>query len=66
MDTNRLRLLLDKRDEIDRELVSLVTGNGSAPLKKPVKCSSCGDTSHTARNCPQRMSEGATMEDTPS
>lgn len=52
MDTQRMRALLDKRDEIDRELIELVTGNGT---KKPVKCSACGQDGHTARTCANKV-----------
>jgi hypothetical protein len=48
LDTARIRQLLDKRDDIDRELQELISG------KKPVKCSHCGGENHTARNCPSR------------
>lgn len=51
MDTLRIRQLLDKRDDIDREIQSIV--NGDAP-KKTLTCSICGG-SHTARTCPQKQ-----------
>lgn len=52
MDTQRIRQLLTRRDEIDRELVELVTGNGQ---KKPVTCSACGAEGHTARTCTKKQ-----------
>lgn len=51
MDTQRIRALLDKRDEIDRELAEIVTGNAQ---KKGVTCSHCGESGHTARTCPKK------------
>ena len=50
MDTQRIRALLDKRDEIDRELTELVTGTAQ---KKTLTCSVCGGP-HTARTCPNK------------
>lgn len=50
MDTNRIRQLLDKRDDIDREFVEIVGGQ-----KKPVRCSHCGGDGHTARTCAMRQ-----------
>lgn len=55
MDTNRLRELLDQRDDIDREIHSLVAGTAVTPnVKRAVTCSLCGETGHTARVCPQK------------
>jgi len=52
MDTQRIRQLLDRRDEIDRELAEAVSGNGNGNgHKKTVKCSACGEEGHTARTC---------------
>ncbi len=51
MDTQRIRALLDKRDEIDAEIVALVT-NGKE--RKPQKCGKCGSTEHNARACTQQ------------
>jgi len=51
MDTNRIRALLDKRDELDAEIVALVSGGSKE--RKAQKCGRCGDTSHNIRNCPQ-------------
>ena len=51
MDTQRIRQLLDRRDEIDRELVELVSGQA----KKAVKCSTCGEEGHTARTCTKKQ-----------
>jgi hypothetical protein len=54
MDTQKIRTLLDKREEIDRELVELVSGNVGTSAKKSVKCSHCAEEGHTARNCPHK------------
>jgi len=54
MDTQRIRQLLDQRDAIDRELTQLITGNAAPANKKAVRCSSCGEEGHTARNCPSK------------
>lgn len=48
MDTTRIRHLLDRREEIDREIIEIVTGQS----KKVVRCSVCSTEGHTARNCP--------------
>lgn len=52
MDTNRIRQLLDQRDELDRELASAVNGaTNSTSNRKPASCSKCGEEGHTARTC---------------
>lgn len=43
--------LIRKREEIDERLTALLCGDLK---KKPVKCSHCGETGHTARNYPSR------------
>lgn len=62
MDANRIRTLLDKREEIDREIVELVSGNGT---KKAVKCSVCGDEGHTARTCTKKVEPPQLVPPTP-
>lgn len=47
IDTARIRALLDKRDEIDLEIVAAL---GNAP-KKPIKCGTCQQEGHSARTC---------------
>ena len=55
MDTQRLRELLDQRDDIDREISSLVIAAGySHPPKRAVSCSLCNQHGHTARTCPTK------------
>ena len=49
IDTSRIRNLLDKRDEIDREL------SEALGQKKSVTCSHCSQQGHTARSCPQKV-----------
>lgn len=56
MDTIRIRQLLDKRDELDKEIVALVT-EGAVKERRAQKCSVCGDTAHSARTCPKRPTE---------
>ncbi len=51
LDTNRVRDLLNRRDEIDAELAGIFAGN--VP-KKEITCSKCQGKGHTARSCPQR------------
>jgi hypothetical protein len=46
IDTQRVRELLDKRDQIDTELAAIFSGT-----KKQVTCSKCGTAGHTARTC---------------
>jgi hypothetical protein len=48
IDTNRVRELLDKRDEIDQELGSIFKE------RKTQRCSKCGEEGHTARTCPKK------------
>lgn len=50
MDTNKLRELLDKRDELDAEILSIVSGMKE---RKPQTCGNCGETGHSARTCPK-------------
>jgi hypothetical protein len=50
IDTARVRELLDKRDAIDAELAAIFLGKE----RKPLTCSICGGTDHTARKCPQK------------
>ena len=51
MDTQKLRELLDKRDEIDADIAAAV--GGKVKERKPQACSKCGSPDHTARNCTQ-------------
>lgn len=51
MDIERIKTLIAQREQIDSELVSLVT-NGTKPKeRKPASCKTCGSLEHTARNC---------------
>lgn len=50
MDIQRIKSLLNKREEVDRELVALITGGE----KKAVVCSNCKEEGHTARTCPKK------------
>lgn len=43
--------LIRRREEIDEALTALLSGEVK---KKPVKCSTCGESGHTARTCPTR------------
>lgn len=51
IDTQRIRELLNKRDEIDVELAGLFSG--IAP-KKAIKCGHCSQERRTARTCPAK------------
>lgn len=53
MDTQKLRDLLNKRDELDAEIASTVLGASKQP-RAPQTCSLCKSTEHSARKCPQR------------
>jgi hypothetical protein len=44
--------LIRKREEIDEQLIALLCGEAK---KKTVKCSHCGESGHTARTCPTRV-----------
>lgn len=43
--------LIRRREEIDQQLTALLSGEVK---KKTVKCSTCSEAGHTARNCPSR------------
>jgi hypothetical protein len=49
--------LIRRREEIDEQLMMLLCGETK---KKPVKCSHCGESGHTARTCPSRPTAEAT------
>jgi len=51
IDTNRVRELLNKRDEIEAELAAIFTGTKE---RKAQRCSKCGEEGHTARTCPKK------------
>jgi hypothetical protein len=51
IDTNRVRELLNKRDEIDAELAGIFTG---ILPKKTLRCGACHEEGHTARTCPTK------------
>ena len=51
IDTQRIRALLDKRDDIDKELTEAFSGQQA---KKTITCSLCKAEGHTARTCPQK------------
>jgi hypothetical protein len=48
--------LIRKREEVDEQLMALLCGEVK---KKPVKCSHCGESGHTARTCPSRAGSSA-------
>jgi hypothetical protein len=52
IDTAKIRELLDKRDEIDNQLMSMFNGNGKE--RKKQSCSKCGSDQHNARSCPEK------------
>jgi len=51
IDVNRVRELLNKREEIDLELTSMFNGGMD---RKPQRCSKCGSEDHNARSCPNK------------
>lgn len=51
IDVNRVRDLLDKRDEIDQELTAIF---GGTKERKPQRCSKCTEEGHSARTCPKK------------
>ena len=51
IDVNRIRDLLNKREEIDQELLALFTGTKE---RKPQRCSVCQQEGHSARTCPTK------------
>lgn len=48
METDEIRKLLDKRDDLDAEIAALITGTKE---RKAIRCSKCGEENHTARTC---------------
>lgn len=50
LDTQKVRELLDRRDQIDAELQAMFA---TGKEKKPIKCGKCGAEGHSARTCPQ-------------
>jgi hypothetical protein len=53
IDIERAKGLIAQREEIDAELTALFTGEKKK--RSPVKCSTCENEGHTARNCPSKM-----------
>jgi Zinc knuckle len=53
MDTQKIRELLDRRDELDRQIADAV---GPARPRAAQKCSICQQEGHSARTCPQKQS----------
>ena len=54
MDIERMKMLIAQREQIDAELVTIVTGNGlTQKSRKPISCSPCGSTEHNSRTCNQ-------------
>lgn len=51
LDTNKVRELLDKRDDLDLEIAALITGTKE---RKAIVCGSCGQPGHSSRTCGQR------------
>lgn len=49
MDTNRIRELLNKRDEIDEQIRDAV-----GKERKVQKCSVCSEEGHSSRTCPKK------------
>ena len=48
LDVQRVRELLNRRDDIDLELQALFTASKE---RRPQKCGKCGEEGHTARTC---------------
>lgn len=46
----KVKELIARREEIDRQLSEFFSG--ASPVKKTVRCSSCGTFGHTVRTCP--------------
>jgi len=60
MDTALIRELLDRRDDLDRQIAAAIHApdgdRGGGKQRKAQKCSLCGSEEHTARNCPIKHS----------
>ena len=55
----RVKELIQKREEIDAELAGMFGVAGR--VKKPLRCSKCGDEGHNAKTC-QAPEQHATSE----
>lgn len=51
IDTQKIRALIDKRDDIDRELSELLTNTRE---RKPQSCGTCSQPGHSSRTCPNK------------
>jgi hypothetical protein len=54
IDIQHVRDLLNRREEIDRELAAIFAGRGGSSERKPQRCSLCQQEGHSARTCPQK------------
>lgn len=52
MDSQKLRELLDEKDEIEIDIAKLV--NADKKERAPQKCKICGSLEHTKRKCPNK------------
>ena len=52
IDVNRIRELLNKREEIDQALANILTAT-----KKSIKCGHCGEEGHSARTCSRKSEQ---------
>jgi transposase-like protein len=58
LDIERLKELIQKREEIDTEIIAISSGK----IKKLVVCSNCKQEGHTARTCTKEKASGTTND----
>jgi integrase len=52
VDTNRIRVLLDQRDALDKEITAAVSGDKA---RAPQRCGICHQEGHSSRTCPTKQ-----------
>jgi len=53
-DISKAKDLIEKREDIDRQLAEIFGGSGAAKARAAQKCSKCNKEGHSARTCPDK------------